>query len=60
MPNPIKFVSVAQFIGEGHPGGHYFLVEQYLSCDGPRMRICEGRWPTFEEADAQRKLRKAK
>jgi hypothetical protein len=32
-----------------HP---FFIMETYLTLDGPRTRICSGRWDTQEQADA--------
>lgn len=30
----------------------FFIMETYLTLDGPRTRICSGRWDTQEQADA--------
>lgn len=30
----------------------FFIVETYLSLDGPRTRICAGRWDTLGQAEA--------
>lgn len=33
----------------------FFIVETSFTIDGPRTRICEGRWGSLEAADAHRK-----
>lgn len=30
----------------------YRMLEVYITSDGYRSRICDGRWPTFEAAKA--------
>lgn len=38
-----------QSVSLQHP---FFIMETYLTLDGPRTRICSGRWDTQEQADA--------
>lgn len=37
--------------------GRWFLTETVFTSDGPRTRICDGRWLTQEEAEAERDRR---
>lgn len=30
----------------------FFILETYLSLDGPRTRMCNGRWDTLAQANA--------
>lgn len=38
----------------------FFIVETYLTLDGPRTRICKGRWNTLVEAEAALKEKMGK
>jgi hypothetical protein len=35
------------------------LIEVYMTCDGPRTRVCSGTWKTREEAETERDLKRA-
>lgn len=48
--------SVAEVISCPDPAvklrNRFFILETYLTLDGPRTRICAGRWDTQEQAEA--------
>jgi len=54
-------IQVAELVGVGMQTGAYerpyFLIETMLTSDGPRSRVCDGRWETYLGADAERKRR---
>lgn len=49
-----SIIQIAQqmFPRTPHP---FFITETVLTTDGPRTRICDGRYKTYEEADAELK-----
>jgi hypothetical protein len=38
----------------------FFILETYLTLDGPRTRMCNGRWGTQEQAEAALKEKMSK
>lgn len=50
---PKGFINIAQIVEA--PRGidlrePWFMVETYYTSDGPRTRICNGRWATLQQA----------
>ena len=39
--------------------GAFFLVETYHTSEGPRTRVCSGRWKTLKEAQEELQKREA-
>lgn len=50
MKYPILQVAYLQSTTEAMPSKRWFLVETNWTVDGPRTRICDGRYETEEEA----------
>jgi hypothetical protein len=59
------YYQIAQLVSgpTGREASHpWFMMETNLTSDGPRTRLCDGRWKTKEEAlaDMERRIRKEK
>lgn len=39
------------------PTAKFFLLETDFTSDGPRTRVCSGRWNTYIEANTERERR---
>lgn len=63
QPHHLHHYQLAQLVA-GPPGepsiGQWFITEVTITSDGYRTRICDGRWPTRERAQAELDYRSGK
>lgn len=52
---------LAELVGTtGSTTKRFFILETTVTSDGPRTRVCDGRWGTQDEAEAELKVREEK
>lgn len=54
-PHTERKLSILENHDATQPYNRFWLIEQYLTCDGLRSRIASDKFATYEEADTYRR-----
>lgn len=53
MMSKFPTLQIVELVGYPKPTRPFRLIETFWTVDGPRSRVCDGSWSTFDEAQTQ-------